>query len=403
MSPLFRQRLTLAVYAVAVTFILIATLRPAGRPAFQGWSLCIICPRGGATEAVQNLLLFVPFGIAASFGRLRPGVAVFLGFSLSLVVECAQMVVPGRDPNLGDLLFNTLGTGVGWVLGAWARAIVMAPAHEAWRHAAGAAAATLTALAAGAWLLLPSWGDAPYRVQQYGSHGGGLLEAYLGDLELSSGNLPGSAALALATRASLRVRAVIDTARRGPYWLRVFDGRNDEIVSIRRIRRDVQVRYRTNAATLSLEMTESRARGVLARFSPGDTVDVQVSRDGLHHCAVVDGVNACGFGPTLASSWAVVEALGHFPPWALALMDAAWLGLLFVPVGLSLRRDRLVLAAAGAAFAGLWIVPWIFGLETTRLTELAGVAVMVVLAALGSRALRAEPRPGHRRQAAALR
>lgn len=398
MTRLARRPLTLLAYAVAVGFILIATLRPAGRSAFEGWSLCIICPRGGAAEAAQNLLLFVPFGIAASFGRLRPGAATFIGFSLSLVVECAQMVIPGRDPNIGDLVFNTSGTALGWVLGAWARALVMATGRDAWQWAAGAAAATLTALVAGAWLLLPSWGDAPYRVQQYGSHGGGVLEASLGDLELRSGELAGPAALALATRATLRVRAVLDTARRGPYWLRVFDGRNHEIVSIRRIRRDVQVRYRTNAATLSLEMTESRALGVLARYAPGDTVDVRVSRDGLHHCAVVDEANTCGFGPTLASSWAVVEALGHFPPWALALMDAAWLGLLFVPVGLSLRRDRLVLAAAGAAFAGLWIVPWIFGLEATRLTDLAGVAVMVGLAFMASRALRAPPsHRGHSR------
>ena len=390
MPTVLRRRLVLFVYALAVTFILVATLRPAGREAFEGWSLCIICP-SGATEAVQNLLLFVPFGIATSFGALRPGVGIFLGFSLSLMVECAQMFIPGRDPNIGDLLFNTTGTALGWGLGTWIRALVLAPAREAWQYAVGAAAATLGALVTGAWLLQPAYGNPPYRVQHYGAGSGAVLEAYLGDFPLRSGELPGAAALALATRGTLRVVAVMDTARRGPYWLRVFDGGRREVVSIRRIRRDVQVSYRTNAAALSLSLTESRARGVLARHAPGDTIDVRVSRDGLHHCAVVDGVNSCGFGPTVASSWAVVEALSSFPPWALALMDAAWLGLLFVPVGLSLRRDRRVLAAAGAAFAGLWIVPWIFDLEATRLTDLAGVAVAVGLAVIASRAVRAEP------------
>jgi len=392
-----RQRLILAAYVVAVGFILVATLRPAGREAFVGWTLCIICPRGGAQEAVQNVLLFVPFGIAAAFGRLRPGAGVFLGFGLSLMVECAQMFIPGRDPNIGDLVFNTTGTAMGWALGAWAYALVMAPAKEAGGWAAGAALATLTALAAGAWLLQPAYGSPPYSVQRYGSHGGGVVEAYLGDLEVRSGDLPGSAALALATRATLRVRAVIDTAVRGPYWLRVFDGRHREVVSIRRIRRDVQVSYRTNAAALTLSMTESRARGVLARFAPGDTIDVRVSRDGLQQCAVVNDVNTCGFGPTLASSWAVVEALSSFPPWAIATLDAAWLGLLFVPVGLSLRRDRRVLAAAAAAFAGVWIVPWIFDLEGTRLTDLVGVAALVGIAGLASYALRREPRPRRHR------
>ena len=395
MPTALRHRLTVAAYAVSVAFILIATLRPAGPEPFLGWSLCIICPSGAAAEAVQNILLFVPFGIAVSLGALRPGVGIFFGFGLSLMVECAQMVIPGRDPNIGDLVFNTTGTAVGWVLGAWARALVTAPKQEAVRWAAVAAGATLVALAVGAWLLQPAYGNPPYRVQQHGGRGGGVVEAYLGDLPLSSGDLPGSAALALAARATLRVRAVLDTAERGPYWLRVFDGRHHQVVSVRRIQRDVRVLYRTNAAALSLDMTESRARGVLARFAPGDTVDVQVRRDGLRQCAVVDGVATCGFGPTLASSWAVVQALHDFPGWALALMDAAWLGLLFVPVGLSLRRDRRVLAVAAVAFAGLWIVPWIFDLEWTRLTDLAGVAVGVGLAAIVSHALRREP--SHRR------
>jgi hypothetical protein len=136
---------------------------------------------------------------------------------------------------------------------------------------------------------------------------------------------------------------------------------------------------------------------VLARYRLGDTIDVRVTRDGLRHCAVVDGVDNCGFGPTLASSWAVVEALGHFPPWVLATMDAAWLGLLFVPVGFALRRDKRVLAAAGAALAGLWVVPMLFELEATRLTDLLGVAVAVALTGTLSYYLRREPGEGQHR------
>jgi threonine/homoserine efflux transporter RhtA len=90
----------------------------------------------------------------------------------------------------------------------------------------------------------------------------------------------------------------------------------------------------------------------------------------------------------------VVEALGHFPPWVLATMDAAWLGLLFLPVGFSLRRDRRVLAAAGAAVAGLWFVPRIFELESTRITDLLGVAVALIVAASLSYYLRREPGEG---------
>jgi hypothetical protein len=271
------------------------------------------------------------------------------------------------------------------------RELVLAPPGEAGRRAAIAAGVTVAALMMVAWLLQPAYGRPPYRVQQWSSDRGVVLEAWLGDQPLRSGDLPGPAGLALATRATLRVRAVLDTARRGPYWLRVHDGSRREIVSVRRVLSDVQVRYRTNAADLSLELTDSRARRVLARFGPGDTVDVRVSRDRLHHCADIAGTTTCGFGPTLASSWAVVQGVAYWPAGLLTAMNAAWLGLLFVPVGLSLRRDRWAAAAAAAAFVGLWIVSLAFGLEAPKVLEVLGAAVGAGLAALLGAAIREEP------------
>lgn len=394
MSVLLRHRLTLAAYAIAVVFILVATLRPSTSGPVQGWTLCIYCPDGQTSEAAQNVLLFVPLGMAAGLGTLYFGVATFLGFAFSLVVECAQMFIPGRDPNLGDIVFNTTGTAVGWLLGAWSLAMVMAQGRRAAAQAALAAAATLATLAAFAWVLQPALADPPYRVHRITDHDM-ILAARLGDVPLDAGELPGSAALALTARATLSVRAVIGPADLRPYWLRVRDARHRDVLSVRQLGADVLIRYRSRAAALSLESPELRARNALAGYRPGDTVDVQVVRDGLRHCAVVEGTATCGFGPSLGHSWVVVESPGGVPAWLNVVLDTAWMGLLFVPVGLTLRRDRLALVAAAAAFAGLWIVPRAFGLEAPRLLHVLGAAAAVAGAAWVATLLRGEPGAGH--------
>jgi len=70
---------------------------------------------GGLTERLLNTLLFVPLGATVALlltRRLWP-VAVLSGFALSATVEFAQASIPGRVPDLADLLWNTVGAAIG--------------------------------------------------------------------------------------------------------------------------------------------------------------------------------------------------------------------------------------------------------------------------------------------------
>jgi hypothetical protein len=58
-------------------------------------------------------LLFVPLGIVLGWNSRPPATAFLFGFLLSAAIELAQIIVPGRDPSLSDILFNTLGTAIG--------------------------------------------------------------------------------------------------------------------------------------------------------------------------------------------------------------------------------------------------------------------------------------------------
>lgn len=68
-------------------------------------------------EGVLNVALFVPFGAAIRWLDARWYWAALLGFSLSLGVELLQrFVIPGREGELQDLIANTAGGVIGWLL-----------------------------------------------------------------------------------------------------------------------------------------------------------------------------------------------------------------------------------------------------------------------------------------------
>ena len=74
------------------------------------------------TDALSNLLLFVPIGVFAASvigrsGRLRDSVWVIaLGAALSIVLELGQLLVPWRIPSVLDIAFETAGMAVGVIV-----------------------------------------------------------------------------------------------------------------------------------------------------------------------------------------------------------------------------------------------------------------------------------------------
>ena len=161
--------------------ILVATLTPS-----EEWDgakdhvLCILCGKRYLADVFGNILLFLPLGAALSIAGCRTPWAVILSALLSLGIESTQFVVPGRDPNVGDVLFNVagaalgralLGTRAGKSLGAaLLRGVGVLAKPEppvADRLALGSASAVIAAFGLTAVLLSPApprgtyWGGAP--------------------------------------------------------------------------------------------------------------------------------------------------------------------------------------------------------------------------------------------------
>jgi hypothetical protein len=78
---------------------------------------CLVCGDVGGADVLLNLALFAPLGLGlAGLGRsLR--VTLLIAFLVSFSVELLQYtVIIGRDATLSDLITNTAGGGLGWLV-----------------------------------------------------------------------------------------------------------------------------------------------------------------------------------------------------------------------------------------------------------------------------------------------
>ena len=83
-----------------------------GHPDWLLWSAGSVFP-----HLLLNILLFVPLGTALPFiyRRMTFIKTVLIGFSLSLLIEFVQFFL-GRECETDDLICNTLGTAVGYLI-----------------------------------------------------------------------------------------------------------------------------------------------------------------------------------------------------------------------------------------------------------------------------------------------
>ncbi|MBQ2764657.1 MAG: VanZ family protein [Firmicutes bacterium] len=64
-------------------------------------------------EVLNNLLIFIPFGLYLSMLHIDGKKTVFFGFLFSFVLEMAQYIFNLGSYDITDLLMNTAGTAVG--------------------------------------------------------------------------------------------------------------------------------------------------------------------------------------------------------------------------------------------------------------------------------------------------
>ena len=106
-----------AALGASLALVLAITLRPVSGPndvVLSPWA----AQQLNGVNVVGNVALFaLPSAVLWHLGwSLRR--AVVAGFALSLLIELLQLAIPGRTTATGDVLCNTLGAAVGWLLAA---------------------------------------------------------------------------------------------------------------------------------------------------------------------------------------------------------------------------------------------------------------------------------------------
>ena len=361
--------------------ILGATLIPLAPTGETPPLLCVLCGDGALADGVLNGVLFLPLGAALSITGWRALGAIALGALLSLSVETAQFAIPGRDPSLSDVLFNTLGVAFG---------IALARSSSIWwrprPHAAGvlsimAALGTASLITLTGILLGPAFPEDLYYggwTPHFGHlewYGGRVLQASLDGLAIPPGVLANSPQVRQKLRASaaVQVRAFAGPPPPGlaPLFT-IHDGHQREILLLGVDGDDMVLRYRRRAVAWGFTEPDIRARGALHGVSRRDSLSIVVRRADPGYCVRVNAMERCGLGYTIGIGWALLLGGQPVPLWLHSVFNVCWTAALFFPIGLWARFAWAFLAAAALSLASLLILPPFIGLLPTPGAEVVG-------------------------------
>lgn len=372
------------VLGVVIATILVLTLYPSADQDLAPFEQCLICGTRGASDAILNVVLFVPFGIALAingFGLARSAAAAF---AFSLAIEVTQLWVPGRDPSFGDLTFNTLGGSAGAFL-VGSRSAWLAPARTtAARFSLAAASAVVLVVIATGFLLGPHLPHSLYYGQwtpvlgHFHPYDGRVLDARIGEVRVPPGAFLARRELhnRLSAGAPVRVQGIAGSPTpRLASIFSIYDDDSVEILVVGRDGDDLVYREGVRAAAFRLHVPARRASGSFTGVRKGEPVTLKVEKEGTTVCLSVDERRECGVGRTAAAGRRLLYDRESWSEEARTGLDSLWLALLLLPVGFWARmrgESYLGMVLVGGA---LFALPAAVGLLVPGPLELFGAAV----------------------------
>lgn len=383
--PRWLQGTAFALWLVTTGVLTLTPGGGAGPPSLDTF-FCLACsPRWGA-DLVLNVLLFVPCGTLLR-GLVGPRRAITAGAGITLVVEAAQLLIPGRHPALTDLLTNTLGAALG-------TSLPRAMGRTAVRIA-------IAAVAAGLWLapsLLLSprptqatlWAQWTPRLSGMHPYDGRVLEARVGGrpakLELADRL---GVREALRERSPVAVTFVAGTApeRLAPLFA-IYDENRRQNLLLAVHGADLVVRLRTVARVLGLDQPDLRWRGALEGVRAGDTLQLRLTTSEGSRCLELDGRSRCDLTPTPGRGHAFFLNVEGLPAGAGLLLNLAWVAGLGLAFGWATGTRPWPGLAAAAALA---VTGAVLAALSPDVGGATGEAALLALAAWGGERLRRTP------------
>ena len=394
-SPILSRRGTAARWIVGLLWALVVgriTLTPAGPPGGVDdlvIQLCVLCGSRGTGDAILNMVLFIPLGLVLAV-HWPAFVALAAGLLLSTGIEIAQLSIDGRYSNIGDILWNGSGAGLGAVavrnLRVW---LTLGPDH--WRARLLAGGLPVLYLALAAVLVQPTGTDATYFGQwtpdlaYMPQYEGELLEASLNGHVLPRGPYPDTLDPRTWLHGDWTVRALVI---KGPERqavspiLSIYDGDRQEILLVGAHNSDLVLRERTIGDVLRMDRPDLRWHGVFANVDPGGAMVIEATRRGRDRCLRLDASLRCGIGFTPGDTWGLLMFLEGASRKERSILSFLWMGTLFFLVGLVGGSSRGVLVTTGAMVAMLLSVVAMSRLMPPSALEWLGITTGILAGVL---------------------
>jgi hypothetical protein len=358
----YRRPVLLTLLAMWVAVVAFLTLSPAGYtpPLTLRSFLCVGCGMFDGSDIIRNWILFVPGGLLAGL-VLRPKWAWSIPICFTALIEIIQVGVPGREPALQDLVFNSLGGITGVILARfglarWSQRVLSGAAVVAW----------LAPLV----LLVPKttpfdlYGQWTPRFGNVAQYRGRIVDASIDGLTIESRMVRDKETLDAAIIDRKPLRLLVATGPAPASWAPVFqivDGEQQGVLELGALGPDLILRGRNPARVLKLDQPDARWSGAMSGVAVGDTVPIVVDRGRGSVCMSVGEREQCNLAPSLADGWGHVLYLEGPPAWFRSLMSLLWAVSLGGVIGLttSSRRQAMALAMTVAiiGYVGSLISP----------------------------------------------
>ena len=321
--------------------------------------LCLVCGQLGGADVLQNVLLFLPFGMGLGMMRMPAARAMALVVATTIAVEVAQAtLVNGRFASLGDILANSAGGALGLWAG-WRDAHWAFPTPRVRRILARASLAImlLVLVAATASIrMVTSSGPLALVIAPIEQHGrrfeGAVLASSLGGETISPGWLPPA-----MDGEFLRAGATFSTRVASVPWVEyestiagIMDRRRRGLVRVAQDGRDAVLFVYVAGTGAGLRGPRLVLPSVLpARAGEPLVIEAEVTRRLLAltvRTGETTAMRSLELGPSTA--WIVLFPFAYGTDAVVAVVSIAWLMLLTVPAGYwsGLTRARSVLRDA---------------------------------------------------------
>ncbi len=361
------------------------TLYPDSSTTTSNWN-CIFCGTRATADLVLNILLFAPLGAGFGMLRIRAKNALILAVMLSGAVEVAQLVIPGRDASISDLISNAAGCWLGYALTLTAPYWIAARDPLDRRLSLAASIVAAIAIVVTGTMLQPTFTEQTYYGQWTPDLGhldwyhGQVLEATVGSSQVPSQRLEDSDTIRtlLRTGSPIHIRAVASqTTRRLSSLFSIADADENMIVLIGPRMDRLFYIFRVRAESFRLDRPALSIPDVMD-LSPGDTIEINVSRIAREYCVVVNQNTHCGLGFTAGSGWTLWWYSETLPQELHRILNMVWLCVLLLPFGLWMRLNLESMFGATIVASTLLWAPALTGLSDTPLSEWMGSAAGVV-------------------------